>query len=81
MDKEIAEREKYTVSDKKGGRIKTSPKVKREAGGMAKPKKKTSSPAYRGAGCAQRGYGKAMMGGGKVKAYKAGGKVGGNRLY
>jgi len=46
---------------------------------MVKPKKKTSSP--RGAGCAQRGYGKAMMGGGKVKAYKAGGKVGGNRLY
>jgi hypothetical protein len=79
LDKEIAEREKYTVSDKKGGRIKTSPKVKRAVGNMVKPKKKTSSP--RGAGCAQRGYGKAMMGGGKVKAYKAGGKVGGNRLY
>jgi hypothetical protein len=79
MDKEISERNMYDVSDKKGGRIKTSPKVKRAAGGMVKPKKKTSSP--RGAGCAQRGYGKAMMGGGKVKAYKAGGKVGGNRLY
>jgi hypothetical protein len=77
MDKEIAERS--TVSDKKGGRIKTSPKVKRAVGGMVKPKKKTSSA--RGVGCAQRGYGKAMMGGGKVKAYKAGGKVGGNRLY
>ena len=79
LDKEISERNMYDVSDKKGGRIKTSPKVKRAAGGMVKPKKKTSSP--RGAGCAQRGYGKAMMGGGKVKAYKAGGKVGGNRLY
>ena len=79
MDKEISERNMYDVSDKKGGRIKTSPKVKRAVGGMVKPKKKTSSP--RGAGCAQRGYGKAMMGGGKVKAYKAGGKVGGNRLY
>lgn len=79
MDKEISERNTYEVSDKKGGRIKTSPKVKRAAGNMVKPKKKTSSP--RGAGCAQRGYGKAMMGGGKVKAYKAGGKVGGNRLY
>jgi hypothetical protein len=81
LDKELAERDPtsltYSVSDKKGGRIKTSPKVKRAAGGMVK--KKTSSP--RGAGCAQRGYGKAMMGGGKVKAYKAGGKVGGNRLY
>jgi hypothetical protein len=79
MDKEISERNMYDVSDKKGGRIKTSPKVKRAVGGMVKPKKKTSSP--RGAGCAERGYGKAMMGGGKVKAYKAGGKVGGNRLY
>jgi hypothetical protein len=79
LDKEISERNMYDVSDKKGGRIKTSPKVKRAVGGMVKPKKKTSSP--RGAGCAQRGYGKAMMGGGKVKAYKAGGKVGGNRLY
>jgi hypothetical protein len=79
MDKEISERNMYDVGDKKGGRIKTSPKVKRAVGGMVKPKKKTSSP--RGAGCAQRGYGKAMMGGGKVKAYKAGGKVGGNRLY
>jgi hypothetical protein len=79
LDKEISERNMYDVGDKKGGRIKTSPKVKRAAGGMVKPKKKTSSP--RGAGCAQRGYGKAMMGGGKVKAYKAGGKVGGNRLY
>jgi hypothetical protein len=79
MDKEISERNMYDVSDKKGGRIKTSPKVKRAVGGMVKPKKKTSSP--RGAGCAQSGYGKAMMGGGKVKAYKAGGKVGGNRLY
>ena len=79
MDKEISERNTYEVSDKRGGRIKTSPKVKRAASGMVKPKKKTSSP--RGAGCAQRGYGKAMMGGGKVKAYKAGGKVGGNRLY
>ena len=63
MDKEISERNTYDVSDKKGGRIKTSPKVKR------------------GVGCAHSGYGKAMMGGGKVKAYKAGGKVGGNRLY
>jgi len=79
LDKEISERNMYDVGDKKGGRIKTSPKVKRAVGGMVKPKKKTSSP--RGAGCAQRGYGKAMMGGGKVKAYKAGGKVGGNRLY
>ena len=79
MDKEISERNMYDVSDKKGGRIKTSPKVKRAVGAMVKPKKKTSSP--RGAGCAQRGYGKAMMGGSKVKAYKAGGKVGGNRLY
>jgi len=80
LDKEISERNMYDVSDKKGGRIKTSPKVKRAVGGMVKPKKKvTTSP--RGAGCAQRGYGKAMMGGGKVKAYKVGGKVGGNRLY
>lgn len=76
MDKEISERNTYEVSDKKGGRIKTSPKVKRAAGGMVKRKKNPP-----GVGCAQGGYGKAMMGGGKVKAYKAGGKVGGNRLY
>ena len=66
--KERLEEEELYEGDYKGGRVGKGKKMKMKKGGSPK-----------GCGAAQRGYGKAMMGGGMVKTKR--GYSGGGRLY